>query len=537
VIDVSSRAGNNRRFAGSASISPFTGAALLEGPLVPGYLSFIGSARRSLIDRTGEPLYGEEMPFRFHDAFGKLHLVSGGRSRISVSGVTTYDRGTLVSEIEQDEAQEVRWSNDGIGARWLFLPRILDVATDLEVTHSRHEMQQGTTGDTTRSTTVTDTRIALHASFFRENTTTEAGWDVVFSEAGNELGGLFQNVESSIHQLFSFGFFLEPELLLGGIRFEPGLRLQWYNVRLDPYLEPRLRAQWQGGAHVVTAAVGVYHQQVIGLSDRRDAANIFTAWAGIPSRDEDLEERTGEEPALLHGRIGEAVHALVGYRSNPTPWLEYSVEGFYKRLTNLFVGEWSAIPRLTTRLQPGTGRSFGFEARAELRRGDIYGYVTYGLSNTIYSADAEAIYIWYGEDKLRYRPAHDRRHQVNALVSYTWRGFDVSVRWAFGSGLPYTRPLAFDHFVLIDDIRAGEDMERWRRVIFDRPYDSLMPTYHRLDASLERTFDLGAAAITLQGSVLNAYDRRNIFYFDVFTLQRKDQLPIIPSLGVKIAFE
>ena len=45
---------------------------------------------------------------------------------------------------------------------------------------------------------------------------------------------------------------------------------------------------------------------------------------------------------------------------------------------------------------------------------------------------------------------------------------------------------------------------------------------------------LRSAALTLQVSVINMYDRRNIFYMDVFTLERVDQLPLVPSFGVKI---
>ena len=55
--------------------------------------------------------------------------------------------------------------------------------------------------------------------------------------------------------------------------------------------------------------------------------------------------------------------------------------------------------------------------------------------------------------------------------------------------------------------------------------------------TLDRTFTLGSVEVTILGSVINVYDRRNLFYLDVFTLQRVDQLPIIPSLGIKVAFD
>lgn len=126
---------------------------------------------------------------------------------------------------------------------------------------------------------------------------------------------------------------------------------------------------------------------------------------------------------------------------------------------------------------------------------------------------------------------------MSALLSTSWRGFDVSLRWQFGSGLPYTRPLAFDGFAIVDEVKTAFQLEHSRRVIYERPFDSLLPTFHRLDASIERTWRVRAAALTLQASAINLYNRRNLFYVDVFTLERQDQLPFVPSLGLRISFE
>lgn len=334
----------------------------------------------------------------------------------------------------------------------------------------------------------------------------------------------------------ALGLYVEPEIpIAAGLSITPAIRVQWYKVKFKPYFEPRLRVTWDHDIHHVSGAVGVYHQQLVGVTDRRDAASVFTAWTVIPRIEEDTEAQLGGD--ILRGRIGTAFHALLGYRSSPTPWLEYSLEGFYKEIDNLFVGEWTALPRLSTRLQPAVGRSVGVEARVEFRRNPIYAYVTYGLSSTIYEAVQEAIQYWYGTERLRYRPSHDRRHQVTALITTSLRGFDLSVRWQFGSGLPYTRPLAFDGFALVNDIKTAFGLDHSRRVIYERPFDSILPTYHRLDASIDRTWRFGGAALTLQASAINIYDRRNVFYIDAFSLQRRDQLPFVPSLGLRVAFE
>ncbi|GAB5520418.1 MAG: carboxypeptidase regulatory-like domain-containing protein [Rhodothermales bacterium] len=540
VLDVTLRTGNVRRWAGMASASPFASGVRVEGPVIRDQLSVLFSARQSLIHQTGESLYGEALPFDFSDLLGKVHLSAGPRHRFSFTGFQTHDRGDLLSEINSSTPQELYWRNRGGSLRWLLLSKNLPIATQLTVSRSSHEMTQGLRDEPSRHTSVNNTRLALNAtfsegSFFGGRSTTRAGWDAVLSTTENSLDGLFQDLALTDTNVPAFGLYVEPEFVLGdGLRLSSGLRMQWYNVRFRPYLEPRLRFDWAMGQHHLHGAVGLYQQQVIGLNDRRDAASVFTAWTGIPRDELGLQQRLDNQ--LLHGRIGQSLHLLLGYRQQATNTLEWNVEAFYKHTANLFVGEWTAFPRLSTRLQPATGRSAGFEARVEWRRRPLYAYLTYGLSTTRYAAGSAAIPVWYGTEQLRYRPAHDRRHQINAVAQWLVHGFDVSIRWHFGSGLPYTRPLAFDGFVLIDDVETVFRTEHSRRVIYERPFGSVLPTYHRLDVSVERVFPLGAALLHVQASTINVYDRRNVFYVDIFTLERKDQLPFIPSLGLKVTF-
>ncbi|MDX1548292.1 MAG: hypothetical protein R3247_14935, partial [Rhodothermales bacterium] len=193
-----------------------------------------------------------------------------------------------------------------------------------------------------------------------------------------------------------------------------------------------------------------------------------------------------------------------------------------------------AFPRLTTRLQPADGRVFGLDARVEVRRRGLYGYINYGLASVRYDAQQASLPLWFGVEQFRFRPAHDRRHQLNVLAATRLVGVSFSARWQFGSGLPFNRALGFDGFVLMDRGIDPFTDEGSRRVIYERPFNGVLPTYHRLDVEAERRFELGRVAMTVQASVLNAYGRRNIFYLDVFTLQRADQLPLIPSFGLTL---
>ncbi len=162
--------------------------------------------------------------------------------------------------------------------------------------------------------------------------------------------------------------------------------------------------------------------------------------------------------------------------------------------------------------------------------------MTYGLSSTRYDAEQASLVLWYGTETLSFRPGHDRRHQLNALLSTTVAGLDLSLRWEYGSGLPFSRAIGFDGFALIDDVTPAPDVPGSRRVIYERPFRGILPAYHRLDASAAKRFKLQHASVTVQASLINVYDRRNVFYLDVFTLRRVDQLPLIPSAGLRIEY-
>ncbi len=531
VIDVTSRTGNMRRYAGRASVSPFLSSASIEGPIWPDRASIIASVRRSNIDQGVATYLDDELPFTFGDAFAKANVIITDNIRASATGINTYDRGVLTGQSTEVGKEEISWHNRAFGLRLLMLPRIFAIMTDLHVSYSDYETALGPPSDPLRESRIANTHVSLAATYFGENLDVRAGSELRVTRMNSELGGLFQNVELRYSTVPQWGSYIQFDFDVGGgLRIRPGIRAQFYKVQFDPLLEPRLRAVWQRGPHEVSAAAGLYHQEILGISDRRDAASVFTVWANVPKRNPNITD-------VLQGRPQRAFHGIVGYRATPARWLELSVEGYYKELDNLFVSDWTAFPRLTTRIQPASGSSIGVDTRIELRGVNFYGFVNYGLSSTRYAAEDASIDLWYGEETLDFRPPHDRRHQVNVVASTSVLGFDISARWDFGSGLPFSQAVGFDGFTVVDDIEKASETPGTRRVIYERPYNALLPTYHRLDLALGRSFEIGAVDLTFQGSLINVYDRRNIFYLDVFTLERVDQLPLVPSFGIEVAFE
>ena len=237
------------------------------------------------------------------------------------------------------------------------------------------------------------------------------------------------------------------------------------------------------------------------------------------------------------GVVPEALHVLGGYRIRATSWLDVSVEGFFKDLNGLVVPEWTAFPRFTTRLQEAEGQVKGVDVRLEVTRPWFYGFVSYGYAKVDYDAPIRALQLRENIDLARYSPPHDRRHQVNVVGTTTFYGFDLSVRWQLGTGLPFNEALGFDQFILLDSLVNVREEFGDDRVVYEWPYTGRLPAYHRLDVSLDRSFHLKRAVLTIQASLINAYDRRNLFYLDLYSLRRVDQLPFVPSLGLKLEIQ
>lgn len=540
VIDVTTRQGNKKALEGSLSLAPFVSGIRVEGPIEKDRLSFLLSARQSVIEQGAAHLVDAPLPYTFGDVYAKLHGVLTSNNQTSLSYLRTYDRGTLVAgegnpaarpeqargaDVEADPllaasaslGQEIRWRNTAFGGRHLILPSNFPILAEILISVSRFQTDFGPADRPSRSSTTARVNAEANITYYAGALDVHWGLFAHTLELSSRLGGIFQNVETRKEYLTEAGLYLEPEWQVNpSLNLRAGLRLHSFPSRDRGVLEPRLRAIWQRGIHEVSGAIGVYHQEITGLSDRRDASSLFTAWTATP-----------------FGDVPQATHYLLGYRVNPRSWLELSAEGFYKRHKNLYVPEWTAFPRLTTRLQPADGQAFGFDARAEIRLERFYGYVNYGLSEVTYEAKQSSLALWYGTETLKYHPPHDRRHQVNVVGQTFWRGFDMSVRWQFGSGLPFSRAFGFDGFILMDHALNPFTHTGSRRVIYEAPYNGRLPTYHRLDVSVERKVSIGKIPTTLQATLINVYNRNNLFFLDVFTQQRADQLPFIPSLGIK----
>ncbi len=171
----------------------------------------------------------------------------------------------------------------------------------------------------------------------------------------------------------------------------------------------------------------------------------------------------------------------------------------------------------------------GIDVRLDIRDQPFYfesvfdGYVSYALSSVEYQTALAS-----------YHPSHDRRHQINAVVHAQRGTIGLTAQYQFGSGFPFTESSGFDVWYLLTpdvDVTRNPGEER---VVYSAPFQGRQPTYQRLDIWLERKIEKGRSVVTLRAGALNIFNRENLFYYDLFTFNRVDQLPFIPSVGFKM---
>lgn len=520
VIDVTTRNGNTEAFEGSASLSPFLTGVRVEGPLRRGRSSFLASYRTSLIDAVAPTVTGGDIPVDFSDLYLKLYRTDNVNDRCSATLVRTGDRGRI-DPPDTPDPEHFRWTNFVLGGQCLAFPSDSPFLFEGNAGVSYVGNEVGSAGAPDRSSYALQVQTDVNFTYRFQRS--ELRWGI-FSKAdwtGFELGGQLQDLDADSDVLIVAGGYADVVMRRGRFEINPGLALLTYPYYFSPSLEPRLRFAWQpnllrGGTW--SGAVGVYRQTLAGITDERDAGSLFMAWM----------------PAPIGEKKSRSIHALLGWQQPFARWANLSLEAYYKSDRHVPVPIWSTIARFTTTLSLADGTSYGYDARLELDPEPLYFFAGYGFSVTEYEASQDNFGTWYGEPVQSYHPPHDLRHQITLLGGYRRGKTTLNIQWQFGSGLPFTRALGFDELV---SMRPFLDYRRFRgttRILFEKPYQSRMPTYHRLDVSLERRFEFERADLTLQAGAVNMYDRANIFYLDIFTLRRVDQLPLVPFAGIKV---
>src|SRR5690625_2996355 len=514
VIDVNMRNGNRYETSGTASISSYLAEITAEGPIKTGRTSWIASVRRSLTEEFSPVFLGDTYPLRFESQYAKLTHFGRMDSRCSLMAMRTYDRGRL--DLNTDDM--VRWTNVVAGGRCVILPENAKMLFDTNLGVSYVSNATGQMDAPELTSKALRVNLDINLTRFFGATQLDYGAFLHVNNFSYDMRERFGGPQFATEHMFSTGFYTEATFNTGNLELKPGVVFAFYMGTYNPGIEPRFRASWNpfgSDSHQLSAALGLYRQPVTGVHGTRDAGSIFTAWMLSP---------TGSSQT-------EAIHAILGWRQVVADGLEFSIEGYQKWINHLTVPAWSHLVQFTTELAPADGETTGLDIRLELNRGRFYGFAGYGFSSTEYTTSQNHFTEWFDEPARTYHPPHDRRHQFSTMASVELGNYIIGTKWEYGSGLPFTQPIGFDELHSFrDGLPFIKEEFGTQRVIIEDYYRGRMLPFHRLDVSLERRFDWDNIQLNIKAGATNLYNRENMFYYDVFTHRRVDQLPFAPYL-------
>jgi hypothetical protein len=202
----------------------------------------------------------------------------------------------------------------------------------------------------------------------------------------------------------------------------------------------------------------------------------------------------------------------------------------------------------------GTGHSYGLDLLLRRSAGRLTGWTTVSLLRAERTFADHLAGEWVGATPtITYPPGFDRRVNLDLVLQFVLGpAFDLGLRFNYGSGLPYTRPVAQHIWWEYDPVTGRyripsptgdeEPDSPPLQVVLGPRNGARYPAYHRLDLSLTHSMRWRGVGAKTYLQVLNVYNRKNpLFYFYNYdkspaTMSGISMFPILPTIGVEVSF-
>jgi len=516
VINITTRSGNNTRVSGTVDINSMYSKLQLEGPVMNN-VNAILHFRRSIFKDAFQSFLQEDVPLSFYDGFSKVTIEMNENVRYTVQYFFSGD------DLKGSRAVDANY-------KW----RNKSFATNL-------------------STLITD-RLFMQSMIYQNSfiTSRETSNNPLLSPATSEIKELglkaFFTLYSESQSQYHFGFeFSVPEFTnkfrnganfqveLSGsaldlsmwLRYEVNGALFKYDIGLHavPVLathygfspkvvQPRINVSYAlNDKMLMKLSYGKFSQNVITLNNEEDVISLFESWTSIP---EDIAPSTSD-----HYVAGIDYHIFSGTM--------VTTQVYYKTYSSLALYNRNKMSVNEPDYRSGKGFSRGVEflLRHRMNWFELFGAYTLGWTQVTV-------------DQFTYAPRYDRRHVLNITGTVLpTTDFEFNVRWELGSGLPFTQTTGFyDRLLLPDPIRTPYYNETGRPIAtLGSPNAARLPVYHRLDVGMYYSHKFSEQIKMKAGiTIINAYNQKNILYFDRYTTETIYMLPFFPSATAKVEF-
>lgn len=525
VLDVRTRPGS-REFGVMGQISLLSSKVLVEGSLPFGNSTFLVAGRRTYADQIIKWFTSSELPYYFGDAVAKLtfQLPTGG----TLAATGYIGRDVLDWEFEQSDptvesvSLRVNWGNRLLGLNyddWIF-------GKPLELSASVTEFSTtvGLFPDFARVDN--DARLltvkgAVSLSPGRSHDVRVGGgieeYRFRYDAGSAALSTSFLDLKYRPRILSAFiDDQWRPQRWL---MIRPGLRMEAVGGGADVMTySPRVALKALVAENfALTGSAGRYFQPIHSLRDHNSPWSFVDFWIGADSLTP----------------VGRSDHLVLGFEQWFSPDLSLTVEGYRKTFNDIL--NTNVADDLAVRgdeFVTMTGDAYGLDVLLRKYAGDWTGWISYSFGKSMRQDPTQ-----------EFAPAHDRRHFLNIVVNGAGPlGSEMSLRWGFGSPLPYTQIVGqWEHRTYRVAANGFRDLEL--EPIADLQLNGRRyPHYSRLDVSFRWEMGLwgGVAHPFLQ--FVNLYNRANVFLYNFdFTetpgvRRTVPQLPFLPSFGMEFEF-
>ena len=525
VLDVRARPGS-LEWGVSGQISLLSSKVLVEGPLPVKNSSFLVAARRTYADKVIQWFTSNVLPYYFADGVAKLSFLLPTRGTLSLTGYLGKD--VLRWEFAQPDpeveplALNVDWGNRLLGLNYDdlvfgkpfmvnasitefsttvgFVPNIVQIDNDVRLLSANAQiwLSPGATHDVRLGGGVEDYRMLYN---FRSDALSTVYLDQTYQP---RVWSAFMDDQWRPNRRLLLRPGVRVEAVLGGADV----------ITVAPRLDTKV---FLTDEFALTGSVGRYYQPIHSLRDHNSPWSFLDFWIGADS----------VTP------VARADHVVLGFERWFSSSLSLSIEGYHKTFTDILnynVADDNKVQGDEFVIVDGD--AWGVDVLLRKFTGNWNGWISYSFGKANRRDPVQ-----------EFSPAHDRRHLFNLVVNGPGPfGSRMSLRWGYGSPLPYTEVLGeWSHREYVVGANGFNDFEN-EPIADPRLNGTRYPHYSRLDLSFRwetRAFG-GVLRPFLQ--FVNLYNRGNIFVY-IFdyttspgTRQGISQLPLIPSFGLEFEF-
>ena len=308
--------------------------------------------------------------------------------------------------------------------------------------------------------------------------------------------------------------YVEAELApTARLKIVPGLRVDYatYTKRFDasPRVNARFAVNPEYPKTTVKAGLGFFHQ---------------------PPQPQEALPPLGSS-GLTANR---AIHYALGLEQDLTRRIEASVEGFYKQLDGLVIGNPSVTGAALDYSNTGKGYVIGSEVLIKYKPDErFFGWVAYTLSR---SARVDAP----GEPE--HLVQYDQTHILTILGNYRLgHGWEFGARFRLVSGNLITPSVCDKSAADCDPNRTGSLFHApsgvYTPIPFAGAFSERLPLFHQLDIRIDKSWKFPRWKLSAYLDVQNVYNHGNTeglqYNFNFTTRQYVSGLPILPSIGLR----